>query len=415
MPHRGSEPGFGWNWTFEMAKAGHEVWCFTRPDGRSELELEVRKYPHLQISFVYIDVPKWVNTLFEKRSLFPPFYYLHYLVWQRRAAREALRIDAEVIFDLVHHVTLGSIQLASEMWRLNKPFIFGPVGGGNFPPMAFKKYFYDGWRTEVIRKWTSNILLRFNRNTIKTAKKAALVLATNRDTYEMAKGMGARRVEIFLDTGLPNSFFPDELPVRERGNVLKILWVGRIFARKGLPLVLEALSKVRSDLPFRLTVLGDGNMGKTINSLIEQYGLVEKTDLRGQVPWDEVRRAYLTHHLFMFCSLRDSFGAQFLEAMAYGLPIISLDHHGAGDHIPDGAGLKVAVSDPEQTVNELVAAVEYLYDHPEERNRFGLRGYEFAREQSWTLRAQRMDDLYRNVIFEVNSRKHPNEPSGMIR
>lgn len=395
IPNRGSEPGFGWNWSLEMARAGHSIWCFTKPDGRREIEAEMQKYPDLNLSFVYIDVPGWVNKLFEMRSRFAPLYYLHYLVWQRRASSAALALDKEIDFDLVHHATLGSFQLASQMWRLNKPFIFGPVGGGNFPPAAFRKYFFKGWRTEVTRRWTSDLLLRFSRSTVETARRASLVLATNRDTMEMASRAGAKRVEIFLDTGLPDSFFPDTPLVRNTHDVMKILWVGRIFPRKGLPVVLEALYRVRHDLPYQLTVLGDGYMMEVIRSLVDQYGLKGKVDLRGQVPWEEVRKAYETHDLFMFCTLRDSFGAQFLEAMAYGLPVVTLDHQGAGDHIPDEAGIKVPVGDPGQTIKELTSAVEYLYDHPDQLRQLGLGGLAYARTQSWSVRARHMDGLYR--------------------
>lgn len=401
-PNRGSEANNGWNWTLELARAGHQVWCFTTPLGKPEIEEELTKYPGVNINFVYVDSPGWVGILHSIQSripsLFNLYYYINYLAWQKKASKVALVMDRDVDFDIIHHVTLGSLQLASGMWRLNKPFVFGPVGGGNFAPPAFKKYFGKGWRGERTRRMISRLLLALNRSTRQTAKKASLLLVTNNDTREMARRIGATSIDYFLDAGLPNTFFPEVRPVRKHDGVLKILWVGRIEPRKGLPLVLESLSKVRNDVRFKLTILGDGQLGPTIRPLIESLRLDEKVDWRGRVPWEEVRKAYIDHNVFMFCSLRDSFGAQFLEAMASGMPIITLDHQGAGDCIPDGASIKVAVTTPEETTTKLAAAVEYVYDHPDALDAMGECGYTYARDETWERRVERMEAIFRKVL-----------------
>lgn len=70
-----------------------------------------------------------------------------------------------------------------------------------------------------------------------------VVVATNQETLALAKHMGARRVELFLDTGLPESFFSPELPKRKPSGELKVLWGGYIYARKALPLAFLAVRK----------------------------------------------------------------------------------------------------------------------------------------------------------------------------
>src|SRR5690606_37673543 len=97
---------------------------------------------------------------------------------------------------------------------------------------------------------------------------------------------------------LPESFFPDQMPERTFDGKLRILWVGRIYPRKGLPLVLEALSKVPKDVNFELTVIGDGPAAYMIPALLKEYDLEDKVTLKGQVPWQEVQQAYATHNLF---------------------------------------------------------------------------------------------------------------------
>jgi glycosyltransferase involved in cell wall biosynthesis len=94
-----------------------------------------------------------------------------------------------------------------------------------------------------------------------------------------------------------------------------------------------------------------------------------------------VKAFYLKSDVFLFCSLRESFGSQMLEAMAFGLPVIALDHQGVRAFVPDAAGIKVPVTKPSETVQRLADAVTYLYRHPEKRLAARRYAYEYARRQ----------------------------------
>lgn len=389
-PNRGTELGNGWNWALNTARLGHEVWCLTTVEGRESIEKEVKRLALPNLHIVFVEMPALVDKLFDYHLGFYP----HYMYWQHRAYQKAKELDKEIDFDLVHHVTIGSLQMGTALWKLNKPLIFGPTGGGQEAPRALKKYFYRWWKMETMRKVISELLLSLNPNARKAMQHASLVLTTNQDTYDMAQRIGALNPKMFLDTSLPEDFYPEAYPERLPDQTLKILWVGRLFARKGLPLVLEALSKIRPDVKFELTILGDGPMHDFVPGWIEEFKLHGKVNWKGQVPWDEVKRAYTSNDLFLFCSLRDSSAAQFLEAMAYGLPIITLDLHGARNLVPDDAGIKVPVSTANETVKAIAAAVEKLHDQPLLRRQMGTNGYKFSKSQTWTVKTQHINDFY---------------------
>lgn len=397
-PTRGGEEGFGFSWAWQMARQGHTVQCLTRPVGRPNIEAHLADQVHdsavSRLRFEYVAVPTWVDFL--ARWQFG--IYLHYLVWQYLAWRTAKRLSERAPFDLVHHATYGSLQMASWLWRLGKPMIFGPVGGGQQAPKAFQAYLPNWYKTEIPRTLMSWLLVTFDSNVRKNLQHASVVLATNQETATLAKNLGAQRVELFLDSGLPESFIPAQFPEREPGTVLRLLWLGRLISRKALPVVLAALSQVDPRVRFHLTVVGDGPMMAMLPSLIQQYGLEGRVTCLGTLPWSEVRHAYLTHDAFMFTSLRDSFAAQFLEAMATGLPIITLNHQGARDFIPAAAGLKVPVTTPEATIAALARAVEHFYDNPAARQDMGRAGYDFALTQTWPQRVSRLLQLADEVV-----------------
>jgi glycosyltransferase involved in cell wall biosynthesis len=393
-PYKGSEYGHGWNWAWHLAEAGHEVWCMTTPRGQADIEKYLTEKSHPNLKFVFVHVPNWVNKTYRNQA----GVYFNYIYWQRTAYKVAKKLDKEINFDLVHHVSYGSIQMGSAMWRLKKPFFFGPLGGGQFSNPAFKKYFGKWWRQEVFRKLVSDALITFNPDTKKALRNARLILAYNRETYEMAQKLGAKKVKYLLSATLPPSFYPESVPEKPEGGKFKILWVGRFYARKALSLSLEALAQVDKSIPFELTIAGDGPVADKLEGWIKEFGLEDRVNWLGRISWEEVREAYLTHDLFLFNSLRDSFGVQLLEAMACGLPIVALNHQGARDFVPEEAAIKVSVETPEKTVKELAEAIETLYHQPKRRKEMSQAGFEYAKTQVWPEKVKFMTEQYRNII-----------------
>ena len=399
QPDCGSERGVGWNWAWHLAQMGHEIWVLTNSNGKEKIEqiLALNSMPNLH--FIYVDATKWIKHHIKNLVRFFG-NQIDYLNWQQQAYKIARQLDREHQFDLVHHVTLSSITGGTHLWQLNKPFVFGPVGGGQIAPPRFKKYFCGQWTKEALRSSINQHLISFNLNTRKTLSQADLVLVTNQETFDLAEREGAHRIKFFLDTGLPQDYFAQKFPIRKNSSELRLLWVGRLLPRKGLPLVLEALTKVNPDIPFKMTIVGAGPLSNCVSNWIKEFSLDERIEYLGFVPWHELRDEYLKSEVFFFTSLRDSFGSQFLEAMAYGLPIITLNHHGARDFIPDRAGIKVSVTSPTETVNLLARAVEYMYKNPQQRLNMGSIGYNFAKTQSWSRRAVKISKYYGELITQ---------------
>jgi glycosyltransferase involved in cell wall biosynthesis len=395
-PSRGSEEGSGFNWLWQAAALGHEVWCLTTPRGRDNISrvLAERAADPIaaRIHPIYIEVPKAVDYAYR----WQPGVYLHYLVWQYQAWRVAQRLDAQVNFEAVHHVTYNSLQMASWLWRLGKPLLLGPLGGGMTAPASLRRYLPDWFKTETVRNVISGLLTTFDPNVRQSLRHAELVLVANRDTANLARRLGARHVELVMSAALQAGFSPDTYKPRPalEGRELRILWLARLYPRKGLHLVLDALGQVDKRVPFHLDIMGDGPVGPLVPGWIAETGLTDRVTWHGSVPYEETRAAYLSHDLFMLCSLRDTYANQYLESMALGLPILTLDHHGAADFVPDDAGIKVPVQTAEATVAALARAVEHLYDHPAELERMGRAGFAYARQFELT---QLVAGLYRRA------------------
>ncbi|MFP4340302.1 MAG: glycosyltransferase family 4 protein [Cyclobacteriaceae bacterium] len=382
-PDRGSEFGKSWIWLVNYLRAGHQVWCLTSVRGKKGIEKKFRQedYPRLKIIYVYVN--QYLDAKAQQGD--SAILYLHYLLWLHSAANKAVELQKNIAFDFSHHISWESLQGGSELWKLNIPFIFGPVGGGQYPPRVLKPFFIKGWRTEMIRQFIGFLFMNLNPNTRKALSFAKKTLVLNQETEELAYRYHAKSVEYFLDINLSPDQLMAHYPQKKESDKLRLLWVGGLKFRKGLPLVLEALAHVPDYVDFELSIYGDGEAAKYLPGLIVKMRLSEKVRWYGNKPFSELRNAYLNHDAFIFCTLRETLGLQFFEAMSYGLPIITLDLHGAKKAIPDEAALKVKVSNQkEQIVRDLAEAVAFLYKNPELRQKMGRAAFDYVTELSET-------------------------------
>ncbi|MBX9807327.1 MAG: glycosyltransferase family 4 protein, partial [Flavobacteriaceae bacterium] len=375
-PSKGSEAGYGYHWASGLQKKGYNVVCLTRREGKRDIEnISVIKNLH----FEYLDLPFGLEKLY---SLSRVTMYLHYLLWQWLAYRKAQKLHKEFHFEMAHHVTWGSLQLGSFVYKLDIPFVFGPAGGGQVAPVSFKKYFKEYWSVEVKRELTSKWLLRLNPAITMMLKKAKHVLVSNPETQMLAINCGAKNTSLILDTALPENFFPERMPFREIKDELKLLWIGRLLPRKGVLLVTEVMEQLKEYPLISLTIVGDGEMRNHLEQDIKDRGLFNVNFL-GSVPYEEVKEHYAAHDLFFFTSLRDSGGVQLFEAMAYGLPIVTIKLHGQDFIVNDKVGIKCIVSNPKETVEALKNAIIMLFHDRQKLNNMSNAAFEYSRQQTW--------------------------------
>lgn len=405
LPNQGSEEGNGWNYATLLSAGGYEIHCLTKQEGKAVIEpiLANGFFPNLTVH--YVPMPAWADTFCHKGLI---GMYFHYLYWQWKAYKLGRRLDKTHNFDLTHHVTYGSIQLGSFLYKLRKPFVFGPVGGGQRAPQPLKRYFGAYWSREWMRDYVSVVLQYLNPGFYRTLKTADRVVVTNEDTYQLARRRRPKKpIDRMLDAGLSATFLPAQPIERKAGLALNLLWVGRLMPRKALELTIHAFSKVSSDLPITLTIVGGkGEMADQVPQYISHYGVSDRVRWVGHVSYEEVKEFYRQSDIFFFTSLRDSCPMQLLEAMAYSLPVVTLDLHGQSELVNPKTGIKVSVRDEEQVTSDLADAIEWMYAYPNERLAMGRAAYTFAQSQVWDAKIKTFtDELYPATMLPENLSK----------
>jgi glycosyltransferase involved in cell wall biosynthesis len=177
-----------------------------------------------------------------------------------------------------------------------------------------------------------------------------------------------------------------------------------MLARKGQRLTVEALNLVPVSEHVVLEVIGGGPVETEFRDWLAQTDLAHPVTLRGTISWNEVLRAYDGADVFIFTSLRDTDGIQLLEAMAHSLPIITLDHQGAADLVPDGAGIKVPVTSPAATRQAIATAIRRMASSADLRAAMGAVGHQRALTFTLSRRIQDIEGLYASVVSGTATR-----------
>ncbi len=398
-PHLGSEPGFTWNWAWELSRhLPVEVFAF--PEHRKEVEEHLAENPNPRLKLHWVTLrgfDPWRPERGERGIR------LHYLLWMREVygAIRAFTIGTKGPV-VVHHVSWASVSAPPHV-PPGLTAVWGPVGGGQVAPWAFREFFGRAWLGEALRTFRVRALPLFPWWRRRLAS-IPLVLSINRETEALIRKGGGRNVLSFLDCGIPRGFGLPEPPgpKREAGSPLKLLWAGRLEPRKALPLALRALPRV--SVPVELYIAGDGPWLDDWRVEARRLGLENRVRFLGRLPWGQMQQLFRQVDALIFTSLRDTSGCVVLEAMAFGLPVIVPDHQGVGAFVPEEAGIKVAVTTPEATIEAFARAIERMALNREARDRMALAAWRFAQQERWDRRAERMLGIYEEVVRDAHRR-----------
>lgn len=394
-PDKPSDYAAGWGWVHQIARYAEVVAVCGAWDREGvENHLATRgEVPGLR--FVFVEEGRLERWLKRRRPLFELNYFSHYL-WQRRAFRVAARLLAEHPFDLIHYVTRNGFREPGFLWQLPVPFIWGPVGGTQNYPWRFLGL--AGWRgggKELLRNLLNLLQLHLSPRVHRAARRAAVLLAANSQGQRDLARISRRPVHLLMDTGVEK--VAGEVPWRPPPPPLRLLWSGRFGPHKGLPLLLQALAGLPPEL-FYLTVLGAGPEERRWHHLARRLGLEDRCHWPGWLPREEVWRWYDWAHLFVFTSLRDTSGNVVLEALSRGVPVLCLDHQGAGDIVTPHCGVKLPVTAPGEVIAAMRQVLKELAGSPEHLGVLSRGALARAAELSWERQGERMAAVYATVL-----------------
>jgi glycosyltransferase involved in cell wall biosynthesis len=184
---------------------------------------------------------------------------------------------------------------------------------------------------------------------------------------------------------------PATVPARaEKPRSASLLWVGRLSAEKGLPVLLQALGRLPADgTAPTLTLVGTGPQEDELREMTADLGLDGRVQFAGYVPFGPALAEYYRRaDLFVLPSLTgEGLPQVLLEAMAAGVPCIATAVEGIPFFIDDQ---RDGVLVPPADAGALTAAIEELLRDPERCRQLSAAGLEKVRDHSLEVERGRM-------------------------
>jgi glycosyltransferase involved in cell wall biosynthesis len=178
-----------------------------------------------------------------------------------------------------------------------------------------------------------------------------------------------------------------------------VLFVGRLYHRKGLEILLRSIPPVLqefSDVKFVISGKGFKEKEESLRNLAKQLDIEDHVTFLGYVPDEKLPNLYSTSDIFVLPAIYENFPFAILEAQATGLPVISTKVGGIPEFLVDNEnGFLIDPGDSAQLTHRVLA----LLQDPKLAKEMGMRGRKLIEEKfSWRLITSQVIDLYHKLL-----------------
>lgn len=200
-----------------------------------------------------------------------------------------------------------------------------------------------------------------------------------------------------------------EIPTRTSENDrIHLLFLSNLIVSKGVVVLLDALKELKDrGLDFVCDFVGGetAEIDRTgFDRLVADRSLEGYAIYHGRRYGDEKAEFFRKADIFVFPTYysKETFGLVNLEAMEYGIPVISSDEGGVGDVVIDGETGYLLPHHPGEVPvdrHELAEAIMKLAEDPQLRRRMGSAGNELFRSRYvLPMFEQRIKDILNEVL-----------------
>jgi glycosyltransferase involved in cell wall biosynthesis len=311
------------------------------------------------------------------------------LTFSLRAAR--LLLPQSPLFDLVH----DNQCLGSGLLRLTRAGV--PTVATVHHPVAIDRDLELAAAPSLRRRLTLRRWYGFTRMQGRVAPQldgVTTVSENSRRDIETHLGVPADAIRV-VPVGIDPDVFTPPPADRPRDPCSIVVTTSADVPLKGLVHLLEAVAKLRTERPVRLTVVGSARPGGPAEAALDRLALRDAVRFTGPLPEADLVRLLQSAAVVAIPSLYEGFSLPAIEAMACGTALVTTDAGALPEVVGSKAGLRVRAGD----VGELTAALQLVLDSPSLADQLGRAGRRrVLASYTWRSTAERTADWYREVL-----------------
>lgn len=392
-PNKGSEDGMGWNYVCQIARY-HKVIAVTRCNNRKDIEHYMATHKasiYKNITFLYFDLPYYLR--FWKKGGRGALLYFYLWQWSVVSFIRRQRLQ----FDIVHNLNFHNDWTPSFLWKLGKPFVWGPIGHHPLIPSIFNKnQNFNQIVKDKITWMVKKYFWKVDPSLRKCLQKANYIWCMH-DEVEKEINLSCKQYHVSPSVASHDYGWLPEVD----NEVCHVLSAGRLVHMKGFDLTIKAFARFITDNPTfkaHLTIVGSGPDFEKLHSLVQKLCIIQHVTL---VHWME--RASLLEmmksaSIFLFPS-HEGAGMVVPEALSMGLPVVALDNCGPGKFIEQSYGEVVSAKTLDETIEGLAMALSNILL---DQQKYQAMRYEarkaFEQKFHWDRRGEKLNEIYQKII-----------------
>jgi len=296
--------------------------------------------------------------------------WLIFRKWQSQLLHFAAALHQKFSFDLTHHTTYVTWRVASPLWKLPIPFVWGPIGGTASIPHAFLGILSPTAILFESARHLSTLASSRMPAFLSCASNAAIVVAANEETEVFLRrfrpsGLISRLWPVFFTPQQVAAFRAPPRSTPQPGSPLRLFAGGNLEGRKGVALALKAIAEARRRGVQTTYVFGGwGPELSSLQQLARRLGLEGCVEFHQGFEREEYIRQLRESDVYFLPSFRETTPITLLEATLAGCYPIVADSSGAGEIVQRIGGTAVPAHDQKQIVSDLADVLQWC-----ERNR----------------------------------------------
>jgi glycosyltransferase involved in cell wall biosynthesis len=175
-----------------------------------------------------------------------------------------------------------------------------------------------------------------------------------------------------------------------------LVYMGRVSYEKSIDDVIRMLAAVLRVKPdTTLVVIGDGPERNPLQRLASTLGVSDRVIFTGCLLGTKLVEALQASDIFVLASRSENMPLAVLEAMAAGLPVVSVASLGMKEIVRDGENGFLLLPD---RLDDMAGRVIDLIEDAPKRERLARASRELARQYSDLASAQRLEGIYAGAI-----------------
>lgn len=327
-----------------------------------------------------IQVIRLRTRLLPKRHRFgsPLWVGLNLMLWERQAYRQALILNKETPFDVIHCHDFDTMAIGTRLKRkLRLPLVYD----------AHEIYGY--MVAEILPLWVANVFLWREKCLI---RKVDRIINVGEAQKRYFSGITDKPISVIMNCK-PLQTTEYQPPNNEK---FTVLYIGGLHPDRAVLMLVQAARELSG---VRCLIGGTGHPNY-VQAVKEECSRTSNVAFLGRVPFDEVipmtMKADAVFCMFNPADPNSVIGApnKLFEAMVCGRPIICTEGTYSGE-VTEQEEVGLAVKYSEQALKE---AIIKLRDNPELRERLGRNALKAAiAKYNWQKQEEKLLELYRGL------------------